>query len=123
MNKYGEAYKLVAENSALLSSITELPGKEKECELPAEDGNHQLPVAREMQLADDLAFLSATTDNMYEVKAVGIEEDLDKMGMTIRVASNTGELSRVKDGFQLIGSILQRAASRSKSLLFVARRR
>jgi len=34
---------------------------------------------REKQLADSLAFISASTDDKFRVIAVGIEEDRDKL--------------------------------------------
>ena len=106
--------KQLAENIILLHSLNEVPGKEKECDLPAENQSRQLSIAREKQLGDDFAFLSATTDDMSRVMAVGIEEEEDGTGMTIRLASNSGDLSSIRGEFERIGNILQEAASRSR---------
>lgn len=102
----------LAENCIFLFAVNEIPGKPEECELPAEDSSRQLPVVREKQLAEDFAFISASTDDMHKVMAIGLEEDSDRKGMTIRLASNTGDLSEVKEGFESIANILQRAATR-----------
>ena len=109
--------KQLAENIILLRSLNEVPGKEAECDLPAENRSRQLSIAREKQLGDDLAFLSATTDDMSRVMAVGIEEDEAGTGMTIRLASNAGDLSGIRGDFERIGVILQEAASRSRGFL------
>ncbi|MCJ1387130.1 hypothetical protein MMC17_010259 [Xylographa soralifera] len=107
--------KHLAENIILLRSLNKVPGEVKECDLPAENQSRQLSIAREKQLGDDFAFLSATTDNMSRVMAVGIEEDDGGTGMTIRLASNTGDLSRIREEFRKIGDILQEAASRTSA--------
>ncbi len=49
---------------------------------------------------------------MLRVMAICVEEDPDKMGMTIRLASNTGDLSRITEGFNGIANALERAALR-----------
>ena len=121
METYQADIQRMSENIALLASIVEVPGQQEESELPVEDKNYQLPVAREKQLADDLAFLSATTDDMLKVMAVGVEEDSDKNGLTIRLASNTGSLAVVKNGFEGIGLILQQAAGQCNPLLGLPR--
>ena len=115
MNEYQKINKRIAEHSALLSSLLTVPGPEQECDLPPESEGYQLSVGREKQLADSLAFLSATKDDGYKVMAVAVEEHLDKNGMTIRLASNSGDLSGIKSGFQNIADILMRAAARSES--------
>ena len=112
--------KTLAENSALLFSITDVPEIAQEHELPADDQSYQLTVEREKQLAEDFAFLSAYRDDVTRVMAVAIEEDLRNKQMTIRLASNTGDLSKVKQGFISIGDVLQRAASRGLKLFRMA---
>ncbi|MCJ1396231.1 hypothetical protein MMC18_009120 [Xylographa bjoerkii] len=81
----------LAENGVLFFLITKFPGQETACGLAAEDGSRLLTIAYKKQLAKDFAFLSASTDDMHRVMAVGTEEDLDKTGMTTRLASNSGE--------------------------------
>lgn len=49
---------------------------------------------------------------MLRVMAVSVEEDFDKRGMTIRLASNTGDLSRITEDFNGIANTLEKAALR-----------
>lgn len=117
MDTYPSICRRIVANSALAQSILKNPvvlGPDTECELPVDDGSHQLSVERERKLADDFAFLAATTDDTDRIMAVAIEEDADRMGMHLRVASNTGDLSNVEEGLQKIVDILRRAASPSQ---------
>lgn len=52
---------------------------------------------------------------MLRVMAVCVEEDLDGAGMTIRLASNTGDLSRVVAGLTGIAGTLEIAILRGKT--------
>ena len=63
------------------------------------DSHHCLNPSRENEIASNLAFLSATSDNSLKVMAVCVEEHFNGKGITIRVASNTGDLSTVTSGF------------------------
>lgn len=74
------------------------------------DEARQLTPEPERQLADSFAFISASTDDMLMVMAVCVEEDPDKMGMTIRLASNTGDLSRITEDFNGIANTVEKAA-------------
>ena len=78
------------------------------------DKRRQLSLDREQQLVDNFAFISATTDNSLRVMAVCIEEDADKKGMTIRLASNTGDLSSVSQGFKDIARTMEKASSKCR---------
>lgn len=49
---------------------------------------------------------------MHRVMAVSIEEDVPAMRMTVRLASNAGDLSNVEEGFRGLARILERAARR-----------
>lgn len=102
--------KRLAENIALLEAIEQLPGRPQECVLPAEDESRQLTVERESQLADDFAFLAATTDDKNKIMGVGIEEHIDRQGMIVRIASNTGDLSKVRRDLEQICKILENAS-------------
>ena len=105
--------KRLVENITLLWTLTEVPEQPKEHKLSCgNDEARQLSSERERQLADSFAFISASTDDMLRVMAVCVEEDPDKMGMTIRLASNTGDLSRITEGFNGIANALERAALR-----------
>ena len=108
--------KRLVENITLLWTLCETPDQPKENEIRGGYGEgRQLPLDRERQLVDSVAFLSASTDNMLEVMAVGIEEDLDKTRMTIRLASNTGDLSHLTQGFNGIARTLEQASLRGKA--------
>ena len=108
--------KRLVENITLLWTLCEIPGRPKENKLGGgQDGGRQLPWDRERQLVDSFAFISASTDDMLRVMAVCIEEDPDKEGMTIRLASNTGDLSDVTRGFNGIARSLEQATWRSRA--------
>jgi len=107
--------KRLIENITLLWTLTEVPEPPKVNKLGfGNDETRQLTPEREKQLADNLAFISASTDDMLRVMAVAVEEDLDKGGMTIRLASNTGDLSQIVEGFNNIAEILEMAVLRGK---------
>ncbi|PSS18458.1 hypothetical protein M430DRAFT_120981 [Amorphotheca resinae ATCC 22711] len=99
-----------------LQSLNEVP------ELPQEndvvsgiDTTRRLSISRENEIASNLAFLSATSDDSLKVMAVCIEEHRNRDQTTIRIASNTGDLSAVTSGFVTLGNILEQAARREKS--------
>lgn len=73
---------------------------------------YSLPLSREIEIASNLAFLSATTDNSLRVMAVCVEERSSGSGMTIRVASNTGDLIEITKEFRKLAGILEQAARR-----------
>lgn len=106
------------ENITLLWTVNEVPGYPEThvMDRTNNDGRH-LTLKRERQLAENFAFLSASTDNMLRVMALCVEEDLDKKGMTIRLASNTGELLSTKAGLQRITAVLETSANRGMPLL------
>lgn len=106
------------ETITLLWTLTEVPEQPKENKLDCgNDEAKQLTTEREKQLADSFAFISASTDDMLRVMAVCIEEDPDQGGMTIRLASNTGDLSRTIEGFKGIARTLQKAALKGMTVL------
>ena len=105
--------KRLVENITFLWTLNEVPEPPKENHLSCmSDETHQLSLERERQLADSFAFIAASTDDMLRVKAVCVEEDSDKEGMTIRLASNTGDLSTIKEGLDSIAKTLENAALR-----------
>ncbi|KAL8849086.1 MAG: hypothetical protein Q9221_005930 [Calogaya cf. arnoldii] len=108
--------KRLVENVTLLWALCEVPDLPKENKLNgSDDRRRRLSLHRERQLVDSFAFLSAATDNMYRVMAVCIEEDPGGDGMTIRLASNTGDLAFVTQGFNDIARTLEHASLRTKS--------
>ena len=109
--------KRLVENITLLWTLCDVPGQPKENKIHRGlDKGRQLPPDRERQLIDSFAFISASTDDMLRVMAVSIEEDPDKSGMTVRLASNTGDLSDVTQGFKGIARILEQASLRSSHI-------
>ncbi len=79
---------------------------------PEIDSARQLSVVREKEIACNLAFLSATSDDSLNVMAICVEEHCNGRGITIRVASNTGDLSAVMVGFTRLARALEHTASR-----------
>jgi hypothetical protein len=80
------------------------------------DSTRCLNVFREKKIASNLAFLSATSYNNKEIMAVCVEEHRNGHEITIRVASNTGDLSRVIAGLQKLARVLEQASQRSRCL-------
>lgn len=79
-----------------------------------EDSMRRLSITREKVIASNLAFLSATSDNSLKVMAICVEENNNGEGVTIRIASNTGDLSAVTNGFTVLATILEQAARRGR---------
>lgn len=104
------------ENITLLWTLCQIPGKPKENRIrQVHDEGRQLSWDREKQLADIFAFISAWTDDSARVMAVCVEENPEKTGMIISLASNSGDLSHVTQGFNDIARILEQASFRSKA--------
>ncbi|OBT73219.1 hypothetical protein VF21_08713 [Pseudogymnoascus sp. 05NY08] len=79
------------------------------------DQSRRLNFSQEKDIASNLAFLSATSDDSCKIMAVCVEEHSNGEGITIRIASNSGDLSVVKAGFIKVGEILEQAARRRNS--------
>ncbi|KAL2358896.1 hypothetical protein BJ546DRAFT_31588 [Cryomyces antarcticus] len=91
------------------------------CKEPAPPAVHPLPTSQttnkarhgsfslkqEHELVDNLAFLSAHSDDAEKVTAVCVEEQVDGNGLTIRVASNTGVSTALKEGFDRLARLLE----------------
>ena len=73
---------------------------------------HRLSILRENEIASNLAFLSATSDNSFKVIAIYIKEDLNGEELTIRIILNTGDLLVIISGFILLAKTLKQAARR-----------
>jgi hypothetical protein len=109
--------KRLMENITLLWSIKEIVETPKENVLvDNEDSSRQLSLEREKTVVDFLAFLSGTHDDNCKVTAVCIEESDDHQSLTIRIAANTGDCCYLRDGFEDLAMILERAHSRGKVL-------
>jgi hypothetical protein len=96
-----------------LRQLDELPEIPRENLVNLEiDSTRQLSVTREKEIACNLAFLSATSDDSLKVMAVCVEERCNRKGIIIRVAANTGHLSTVTSGFVRLARVLEHAAQR-----------
>jgi hypothetical protein len=98
-----------------LRKLDELP------EVPSEnlavlevDQTRHLSISREKEIASNLAFLSATSNKSLKVMAVCVEEYCNGEGITIRIVSNTGNLSAVIQEFITLARILEQAARRGR---------
>jgi hypothetical protein len=68
------------------------------------DLQRHLSLSREQEIANNLAFLSATTDDSLRVMAVCVEERADGMGATVRIASNTSDLTAITSGLRMLAT-------------------
>ncbi|KAI9654258.1 MAG: hypothetical protein M1829_000952 [Trizodia sp. TS-e1964] len=99
-----------------LQTLDKLPEVPREnLAVPEEDHTRYLSVLREKEIASNLAFLSATSDESLKVRAVCVEEHPNGEEITIRIASNTGDLSAVVREFIVLAKILEKAAQRENS--------
>jgi hypothetical protein len=98
-----------------LRKLDELPEVPSEnLAVPEVDQTRHLSISREKEIASNLAFLSATSDESLKVMAVCVEEHCNGEGITIRIASNTGDLSAVIREFMTLAKILEQAARRGR---------
>jgi len=109
----------MSENINILRSLTEIPGVPLRCELLDDGHERQLSIEQERQLASDLAFVAATTEDYERIVALAIEEDQKTAGMTIRIACNSGahsarHLEELKQGFEDVAKLLELANRRSR---------
>lgn len=113
--------KSLMEAIALLHMINQCPESPKDNQPPKTLTNlsaaYQLSLQREKEIVDNLAFLSATTNDPTMVMAVCLEEARRGKSCTIRLTSNTGDLKDIVNGFNRIARILERAASRGTHII------
>lgn len=113
---HGTDRQRLRENIVLLEMLGKEPGESAENPIPhhlTQESNEdlrQLSFIRERDLVDNLAFLSASSEDAKEVMAVCVEENPSAQELRIRVAMNAGDLQPVKDGLTRITAILERAA-------------
>jgi hypothetical protein len=76
-----------------------------------------LTIEQEREIVSNLAFLSSRSKNSKRVVAIGIEEDHDGQGMTIRMAVNGGDkdIPHTEQGLQQISKILEQVSRRGKA--------
>jgi hypothetical protein len=100
---------------SLFQTLDQVPEPPKENIITSEiESGYCLNISREKEIAGNLAFLSAVSDNVRRVMAVCLEEHRNEAEITIRVASNTGDLSKVVEGFEKIAKVLEQAARRGR---------
>ena len=100
------------ENITLLWTLNDIPERPAKRLTSTETStNRSLTTEQERKIAGHLAFLSATTDNSRKVMAVCVEEKDDHEGLVVRLASNTGDITAVLDGFKEIARILEVACT------------
>jgi hypothetical protein len=93
-----------------LRQLDQLPERPRENPVVLhDDPTRLLGVTRERPIASNLAFLSAVSDDSLKVMAVCIEEHRNSKGCTIRIASNTGDLSVVTAGFRRLARVWEQA--------------
>ncbi|KAL3417938.1 hypothetical protein PVAG01_10948 [Phlyctema vagabunda] len=92
--------------------ILKLPSENLTVPGVVETRQHRLSFEREKQITSNLAFLSATTDDSLKVMAVCVEEHRPDDGVIIRLATNTGDLTAIKAGFDVLAKVLKEAAHR-----------
>jgi hypothetical protein len=115
MNEYTEARRRAAENATLLFCLNEQPSAPRETACAPGTANSDLSIRREMQLAEDFAYISSMEDNPNGVTAVCIEADHDTAGITLRVAINTGCPSPVVLQLQMVADIMMKASKHGAS--------
>lgn len=117
MEPYDQAVSCVAVNSALLFCLNEQPAAPKQHSITSDITQPQsgLSLQRETQLADDFAFVSSMKYDPNRVTGICIERDADHLGLTFRVASNTGDLTNTVQQLQAVANIMMQASRRGKS--------
>jgi hypothetical protein len=111
----GVSRERLLQNITLLWTLNRIPEKPRENHLVSRiDSTHRLTVERENEIVANLAFLSATTKDYLKVMAVCIEEDESGRAITIRVASNTGDMLELVTGFSRLARVLEQAARRGQ---------
>ena len=112
----GTSHKSLMEAITLLYMLNEFPESPKDNQQPNSfsipSSIYQLPFQREKQIVENLAVLSATTNDSAKVMAVCLEEARDRRSCTIRLTSNNGDIDEVMLGFKLMAKILEQGASR-----------
>lgn len=83
--------------------------------VPEVDQTRYLSISREKEIASNLAFLLATSDESLKVMAICVKERCNGEGITIRIVLNTGDLSAVIREFITLAKILEQATRQGRS--------
>ena len=114
-----ETLQHIQENIALLSLLNREPGAPSTEKLDdyasretAQDTSSRcIPLNREYEIAECLAFLSGTTDDPKKVTALSIEENEGGSSLVIRIATNSGVDDKLWCQFQMMAQALQTASN------------
>ncbi|PGH13615.1 hypothetical protein AJ80_06247 [Polytolypa hystricis UAMH7299] len=105
--------KRLIQNIKLLWILNKIPEHPKENALETElDHNRILRLRDEREIVDNLAILSADTDDSKRVRALCIEEHHNPDRLIVRMSSNSGSLEGTRVGFERIFRILETAAQK-----------
>jgi hypothetical protein len=115
MEEYTKARRRAAANSTLLFCLNEYPSAPREITYAPSTSISDLSIRREMQLAEDFAFISSMKDDPNGVTAVCIEADPNAAGITMRVAINTGCPLRIVQQLQAVADIMVRTSKHGMS--------
>ncbi len=113
---------------ALQRASNEVPGDPKihsrnewsNPEIWQDDPKRVLPFSIEQRLADDFAFLAAAEEGVKSVSAVGLEQDIERHGMVVRLAANDTIAQDVLRTFELMFDLLVKCAGQSGYSVFLA---
>lgn len=102
----------VAENIALLRKTCNKPIPPTRNELPqsAPEEGRVLSMRQELDIVSCLSYLASHSDRPERVMALCIEERGKGKGLTVAVATNTGELTYLQEGIQSIAKVLESQA-------------
>jgi hypothetical protein len=115
MEEYTKARRRAAENATLLFCLNEQPTAPREIPYTSDTASSDLSIRREMQLAEDFAFISSMKDDPNGVTAVCMETDHNSGGMAFRIATNTGCPSHIIQQLQMVADIMVKASKRGMS--------
>jgi hypothetical protein len=96
-----------------LNEVPEMP-KENDLVSKGEDLSCRLNILRENEIPVTWHLCLPLRDDSLKAMAVCVEQHFDGKGITIRIASNTGDLSVVTNGFSMLAKTLEQAARRSQ---------
>ena len=109
-----EALQGLLDNATLLKTLNNVPERPRDNVYTGERSkSRRLTPEREQQLASSFAYLSANAKDVHKVRAASVEENPKEGGITIRVATNSGDLSNIKEGLEKIVSAVNAARDKN----------
>src|ERR1700722_18813117 len=98
----------LSESISRLRLLNKVPKRPKENSLVSKGNSYYyLSLLRENEIASNLAFLLAISDNSLKVIAIYIKEYFNRKRITIRVILNTRDLLIVISGFRIFAKTLK----------------